>query len=146
MNTCVKLLIALTLSSLSWLAQAADPVVDGRAQLAEAKKTQKQAFDAAGKAYAEAKAKAKAELAAEKAENSAKAKAETAAGRDGLIMKRRLDNDSNLSYKNKLKAAKEARKAAEKEATAAAAPAKAAAKKQMQQGLKPDASASAAKP
>jgi hypothetical protein len=138
-------LTALVLAAGPIVSHAADPVVEGRAEMAQTKQTKKAATTAASKEYDQAKAKAKAELAAEKADNSVKGKAETAAGKDGLILKRQLDHASNLSYKAKLKAAKDTRTAAEKAAKATADPAAAAATTKMEQGMKSVQGASAPK-
>ncbi|MCV2370134.1 hypothetical protein [Roseateles oligotrophus] len=145
MSKFVQILAALSLAAAPLLSMAADPVAEGRSEMAQAKHGKKAATTAAGKEYDAAKAKAKAELAEEKASNTARAKAETAAGKDGLILKRHLDHASNLSYKAKIKAAKEARSAAEAAAKAGAAPAQAAATTKMEQGLKSVQGASAPK-
>ncbi len=145
MSKFIQILAALSLAAAPLLSLAADPVVEARTELAQAKQDKKSAMAAAGKEYDAARAKAKAELAAEKTSNASRAKAETAGGGDGLILKRNLDHASNLSYKAKIKAAKEARKAAEAAAKAGAAPAQAAATSKMEQGLKSVQGASAPK-
>jgi hypothetical protein len=145
MHKFVQVLAALSLAAAPLLSLAADPVVEGRTELAQTKQSQKAANSAADKEYEAAKAKAKSELAAEKASNTARAKAETAGGGDGLILKRNLDHASNLSYKAKIKAAKDARTAAKAAAKASAAPDKAAATTKMEKGLKSVQGASAPK-
>lgn len=145
MSKFVQILAALSLATSPLLTRAADPVVEARTEMTQAKQSKKDAIAAAGKDYKQAQAKAKAELAAEKTSNTARAKAETAAGKDGLILKRNLDHASNLSYKAKIKAAKEARSAAEAAAKAGAAPAQAAATDKMEKGLKSVQGASAPK-
>lgn len=59
MNQGLKCLIALTLAASSLLAQAADPVVEGRAEMTQAKEARKAAEKEATDAAAPAKAAAK---------------------------------------------------------------------------------------